>query len=248
MQWWSEGYSVIFLTGENNSVKLTPLNPTVHTHVGALTIKCCAAPAQLVLACVVFPPISARASQSHSCHCFGLSLNTEFQIARMASLQSRIDLPARKPGRSKRLEKMVEKEEATIGRRSSRSKGPAEEVEELPRTPRGKKKALVKAPSPQISPGKRKGGTEPSGGSPNKQSRTPAKGRGAKENTGMQTPLTPATQLSNLSLNSPLSRQPLSSLSQPQAPARKGPLFSPGKISAENIADLLDSPQKSPVR
>ena len=165
----------------------------------------------------------------------------------MASLQSRIDLPARKPGRSKRLEKMVEKEEATMGRRSSRSKGPAEDVEELPRTPRGKKKALVKAPSPQISPGKRKGGTEPSGGSPNKQSRTPAKGRGAKENIG-KPPLTPASHFASLSLNSPLSRQPLSSVPQPQAPARKGPLFSPGKISAENIADLLDSPLKSPAR
>ena len=166
----------------------------------------------------------------------------------MASLQSRIDLPARKPGRPKRLEKMVEKEESAMGRRSSRSKGPAEEVEELPRTPRGKKKALVKAPSPQISPGKRKGGTEPSGGSPNKQSRTPAKGRGAKENIE-KPPLTPASRFAALSLQSPLQerRQPISSV-LPQAPTRKGPLFSPGKISAENIADLLDSPQKSPVR
>jgi len=163
----------------------------------------------------------------------------------MASLQSKIDMPARKPGRSKRLEKMVEKEEVTIGRRSSRSKGPAEKVEELPRTPRGKKKALVKV-SPQLSPGKRKGGTEPSGGSPNKQSRTPAKDRDAKENIGKPAPLTPASHLATLSLQSP--RQPLSSVSQPQAPSRKGPLFSPGKISAENIADLLDSPQNSPAR
>ena len=165
----------------------------------------------------------------------------------MASLQSRIDLPARKPGRSKRLEKMVEKEEVTIGRRSSRSRGPAEEVEELPRTPRGKKKALVKAPTSQISPGKRKGAAEPSGGSPNKQSRTPAKGLASKENIGKPAPpLTPASAIALLSLNSP--RQPLSSVPQPQAPVRKGPLFSPGKISAEGIADLLDSPQKSPAR
>ena len=159
-------------------------------------------------------------------------------------------MPARKPGRPKRLEKMVEKEELATGRRSSRSKGPAEEVEELPRTPRGKKKALVAAPSPQISPGKRKGGLEPSGGSPNKQSRTPAKGRGAKENIGKPAPLTPASHFAGLSLQSPLQErgQPISSVLQPKAPARKGPLFSPGKISAENIADLLNSPQKSPLR
>ena len=160
-------------------------------------------------------------------------------------MQSKIDMPARKPGRSKRLEKMVEKEEVTIVRRSSRSRGPAEEVQELPRTPRGKKKVLVKAGTPQLSPGKRKGGTEPSGGSPNKQSRTPAKSVEAKENIG-KPPLTPASLLAGLSLQS--SRQPLSALSQPQAHARKGPLFSPGKISAENISDLLDSPQKSPAR
>ena len=216
--------------------------------MGALTIKwCAAAAAQLFLLCS-FP--------ANICACFTVTLLplhwtelAEFQIARMASLQSRIDLPARKPGRPKRLEKMVEKEESATGRRSSRSKGPAEEVEELPRTPRGKKKALVKAPSPQISPGKRKGGTEPSGGSPNKQSRTPAKGRGSKENIG-KPPLTPASHFAALSLQSPLQerRQPISSVLQPQAPTRKGPLFSPGKISAENIADLLDSPQKSPVR
>ena len=184
-------------------------------------------------------------SLSRSCHRFGLNLAL-FQIARMASLQSKIDLPARKPGRSKRLEKMVEKEEATIGRRSSRSRGPAEEMEELPRTPRGKKKTLKKAASPQVSPGKRKGGPEPSGGSPSKQSRTPAKGREAKENIGKGAPLTPASHLATLSLQSP--SQPLSAVSQLKAPARKGPLFSPGKISAENIADLLDSPLKSPAR
>merc|ERR1719225_436633 len=105
---------------------------------------------------------------------------------------------------------MVEKEEVTIGRRSSRSRGPAEEVEELPRTPRGKKKALVKAPTSQISPGKRKGAAEPSGGSPNKQSRIPAKGFASKENIGKPAPLTPASAIALLSLNSP--RQPLSSV------------------------------------
>ena len=57
-------------------------------------------------------------------------------------MQSKIDMPARKPGRSKRLEKMVEKEEVTIVRRSSRSRGPAEEVQELPKTPRGKRSFL----------------------------------------------------------------------------------------------------------
>ena len=154
-------------------------------------------------------------------------------------MQSRIDLPARKPGRSKRLEKMSEKEE--VPRRSSRSRGPVEEVQELPRTPRGKRRTtVIKALSPQVSPGKRKGAKEPSGGSPNKQSKTPAKGVEAKENDAP--PLTPASQLAGLSINSPLQQR--TTVPQPQALSRKGPLFSPEK----DIANLLDSPNKSPIR
>ena len=168
-----------------------------------------------------------------------LITEASFQIARMASLQSRIDLPARKPGRSKRLEKMSEKEE--VPRRSSRSRGPVEEVQELPRTPRGKRRTtVIKALSPQVSPGKRKGAKEPSGGSPNKQSKTPAKGVEAKENDAP--PLTPASQLAGLSINSPLQQR--TTVPQPQALSRKGPLFSPEK----DIANLLDSPNKSPIR
>lgn len=173
-----------------------------------------------------------------------LITEASFQIARMASLQSRIDLPARKPGRSKRLEKMSEKEE--VPRRSSRSRGPVEEVQELPRTPRGKRRTVIKALSPQVSPGKRKGATEPSGGSPNKQSKTPAKGVEAKENKGDVPPLTPASQLAGLSINSPLQQR--TTVPQPQALSRKGPLFSPEKDSAADIANLLDSPNKSPIR
>ena len=158
-------------------------------------------------------------------------------------MQSRIDLPARKPGRSKRLEKMSEKEE--VPRRSSRSRGPVEEVQELPRTPRGKRRTVKKALSPQVSPGKRKGAKEPSGGSPNKQSKTPAKGVEAKENDAP--PLTPASQLAGLSINSPLQQR--TTVPQPQALSRKGPLFSPGKDSAAaDIANLLDSPNESPIR
>ena len=173
-----------------------------------------------------------------------LITEASFQIARMASLQSRIDLPARKPGRSKRLEKMSEKEE--VPRRSSRSRGPVEEVQELPRTPRGKRRTtVIKALSPQVSPGKRKGAKEPSGGSPNKQSKTPAKGDEAKENDAP--PLTPASQLAGLSINSPLQQR--TTVPQPQALSRKGPLFSPGKdFAAADIANLLDSPNKSPIR
>ena len=169
-----------------------------------------------------------------------LITEASFQIARMASLQSRIDLPARKPGRSKRLEKMSEKEE--VPRRSSRSRGPVEEVQELPRTPRGKRRTVKKALSPQVSPGKRKGAKEPSGGSPNKQSKTPAKGVEAKENINDAPPLTPASQLAGLSINSPLQQR--TTVPQPQALSRKGPLFSPEK----DIANLLDSPNKSPIR
>merc|ERR1719462_699502 len=133
------------------------------------------------------------------------------------------------------------KEKEEVPRRSSRSRGPVEEVQELPRTPRGKRRTtVIKALSPQVSPGKRKGAKEPSGGSPNKQSKTPAKGVEAKENDAP--PLTPASQLAGLSINSPLQQR--TTVPQPQALSRKGPLFSPEK----DIANLLDSPNKSPIR
>ena len=106
---------------------------------------------------------------------------------------------------------------------------------------------MIKASQPQVSPGKRKGATEPSGGSPNKQSKTPAKGVEAKENINDAPPLTPASQLAGLSINSPLQQR--TTVPQPQALSRKGPLFSPEKVSAAaDIANLLESPNKSPIR
>jgi len=152
----------------------------------------------------------------------------------MASLQTRIELPARKPGR-KRVEKV--KEEEAPARRSSRSRGPVEEAPELPSTPRSRGRPRKEAAATPKAAAKAL-----CGGSPAKQGRTPAKGR--KENACEAAPLTPSTHLARLTLASP--RRPLAEANSCRTP-RAGPLFSPGKVDAATIADLLTSPTKRPA-
>ena len=158
----------------------------------------------------------------------------------MPVVQTTLDLPARKPGRPRKAVAKVLEEEETTTRKSSRSR-------EAPGTPRSTRKTTVTA-----SPTKRPAPpTEVCGGSPPKQTRTPAKGRSKKENSGP--PLTPSSGLAKLSLNSPRPgpRTPLGE-SRPQLKAptslKKGPLFSPRKATPEDIASLLDSPVKSPLK
>jgi len=160
----------------------------------------------------------------------------------MASLQTRIELPARKPGR-KRVETV--KEEAAPVRRSSRSRGPVEETPELPSTPRSRGRPRKEAATPKAAatPTPKEVAKVLCGGSPAKQGRTPAKGR--KENAGEAAPLTPSTHLARLTLASP--RRPLAEANARRTP-RAGPLFSPGKMDAAAIADLLTSPTKSPTK
>ena len=166
----------------------------------------------------------------------------------MPVVQTTIDLPARKSGRPRKAVDKIAMEEAS-SRSSRRSSGvvlepPVTSPEKLLRTPRSRRKVQEQ----EASPGKRSAPAQISQNlevSPAKQIRTPAKsGRSVKENLAAPgTPLTPSTHMARLSLASP--RAPLAE-ARNNSTVKKGPLFSPQKISAEAIDSLLGSPVKAP--
>jgi len=176
----------------------------------------------------------------------------------MPVVQTKISMPARKAGRLSKVEKVMVEETRARTRSGSRSKAPTEsepflELEDLPKQRRGRPKK-DETPQPLKSPVKRSltpVKTETGGSTPSKQSKTPSKSAmsSRKENTGA--PSTPSTHLAKLSLASP--RHPQPSPRQPLTPKhincnspglKRGPLFSPQKMTVESIANLLDSPEK----
>jgi len=130
------------------------------------------------------------------------------------------------------------------------------------RTPRRKKVAEkedvpARDATPKASPGKRSRNTKQVEElekackvSPSKQKKGAKTTK--KENLARDALLSPSSAMSKLALNSPLVRNPLSikkmdtNLSPAKVNlAKKGPLFSPTKLSNQNIEDLICSPSKT---
>eukprot|EP00092_Neocalanus_flemingeri_P022153 GFUD01024029.1.p1 GENE.GFUD01024029.1~~GFUD01024029.1.p1 ORF type:complete len:772 (-),score=294.74 GFUD01024029.1:140-2455(-) len=181
----------------------------------------------------------------------------------MPVVQARLDLPVRKT-RSKagKTAKPVEVEEISGGeettRTSSRTRGkmlqPASDPETLIRTPRSRRKAAAAPSTPSKSPLKRPGSgkSELEAAiqlSPSKLAKTPLKPRRDLKENLPSLGLSPCSGLAKLALNSP--RQPLQVSSRKNkalvSPVKKAELFSPPKMTAQSICDLLDSPVKPKV-
>jgi len=149
-----------------------------------------------------------------------------------STVQTRLDLPARKTRSGTPAKKVIASDALTPSKGKSQIVVPAVDPEKLLRTPRSSRKKNV----PTKSPLKRSAiDNTPDLGSvsPTKQVKTPAKT--AKENTRPVD--SPCSRLSKLALASP--RPPVS------ATVKSNQLFSPPKMTVESIADLLDSPVKT---
>ena len=180
----------------------------------------------------------------------------------MPQVQARLDLPQRKT-RSSRAGKTltpvkieeVSEENTAPKTGSSRRRGllqPIEDPEKLMRTPRSRRKAAAAAEvsgTPTSKTSKR-GATNTQDletqleVSPTKQTRTPLKQiKDLKEN--VPTGLSPSSGLSRLSLASPKVSSVKKSDNAGKAAKTKAELFkSPGKLSADDVVSLLDSPEK----
>jgi len=144
---------------------------------------------------------------------------------------------------------------------------PLPDPEALMRTPKSgrrnkgtpAKKNLESSPLKRSSSLKVKDAAQDGSVSPSKLSRTPAKTPASKKENiaSVKTPVckkeniiprliteSPCTSLAKLALNSPAVK-PLAEIKPSNAsPAKRGNLFSPPKLTADSIADLLDSPVK----
>lgn len=178
-------------------------------------------------------------------------------------VQARLDLPVRKtrsgvstPGKGAKVPTPA----GTPSRKLLAS--PMDDTEKQLRTPRRKKVAEKEdVPSrdatPKASPGKRSRSAKQTEElekdckvSPSKQKKGGKTNK--KENLTRDALLSPSSAMSKLVLNSPLVRNPLSlkkmdtNLSPAKVNlAKKGPLFSPNKLSTQNIEDLICSPSKN---
>lgn len=177
------------------------------------------------------------------------------------SIQTRLDLPARKTRTSTRTPcKVVLDADNSEG--SLERKGNAKLIttalpdpEALMRTPRSgrRNKGTPAKNDIQSSPLKRSASLKVVDAamgeavSPTKQARTPAKTPiRKKENVKPRIAESPCTSLAKLALNSPAVK-PLGEkkISNSASPAKRGLLLSPPKLTFDNISDLLSSPVKT---
>jgi len=183
----------------------------------------------------------------------------------MPQVQARLDLPQRRTRSSKagkvvtpvKVEELSGGEENTAPkaiRRRGLLKPIEDDPEKILRTPRSRRKAAATssasengANTPTRSKAKRGASKteeleEETKVSPTKQARTPLKQIKDQENVPFG--LSPCSGLSRLALNSP--KVNLSSKKATNASKSKAELFkSPGKLNADDVCNLLDSPEKS---
>ena len=183
----------------------------------------------------------------------------------MPQVQARLDLPQRRTRSSKagKVVTPVKVEEVSGGEentapKSTRRRGLLKPIEDDPekllRTPRSRRKAAAAssdsgsaANTPSKSTTKRgasktKELEEETKVSPSKQTRTPLKQ--IKDQENLPIGLSPCSGLSRLALNSP--KVNASSKKETNASKSKAELFkSPGKLNADDVCNLLDSPEKT---
>ena len=181
----------------------------------------------------------------------------------MPQVQARLDLPQRRTRSSKagKVVTPVKVEEVSGGEenaapKSNRRRGLLKPIEDDPekllRTPRSRRKPAAAssasgsaADTPTRSTKRGASNTkeleEETKVSPTKQTRTPLKQIKDQENLAVG--LSPCSGLSRLALNSP--KVNLSIKKETNASKSKAELFkSPGKLNADDVCNLLDSPEK----
>ena len=181
----------------------------------------------------------------------------------MPQVQARLDLPQRRTRSSKagKVVTPVKVEEVSGGEenaapKSTRRRGLLKPIEDDPekllRTPRSRRKPAAAssasgsaADTPTRSTKRGASNTkeleEETKVSPTKQTRTPLKQIKDQENLAVG--LSPCSGLSRLALNSP--KVNLSIKKETNASKSKAELFkSPGKLNADDVCNLLDSPEK----